>query len=130
MENNIKNETLENFFITKYKELESQNIELKKENERLLKMEKLLDKKEQMLKSLFSNCEIVCYDDLSDKFKDLETTINMKLSCKFLDYDIKNGVYKYDDTIGSNFIDAIIIYGSSKISEKTRNSLINARGKD
>ena len=129
MENNNKNETLENFFITKYKELENQNIELKKENERLLKMEKLLDKKEQMLKSLFSNCEIVCYDDLNDKFKDLETTINMKLSCKFLDYDIKNGVYKYDDTIGSNFIDAIIIYGSSKISETTRNSLINARGK-
>ena len=121
MEQN-KNETLESFFIEKYKKIEEENeklkIELKEKNE----IKKALDNEIAMIRALVSNAETTVVEDF-EKVK-----ISFRSTFDFSQIDLENGVYLRNDTIGSKFLDFMLIYG--KLAPDIKEKLIKFRKKE
>lgn len=121
MEQN-KNETLESFFIEKYKKIEEENEKLKKEIEEKNKIKKALDNEIAMIKALVSNAETTIVEDF-EKVK-----ISFRSTFDFSQIDLENGVYLRNDTIGSKFLDFMLIYG--KLVPDIKEKLIKFRKKE
>lgn len=121
MEQN-KNETLESFFIEKYKKIEEENEKLKKEIEEKNEIKKALDNEIAMIKALVSNAETTIVEDF-EKVK-----ISFRSTFDFSQIDLENGVYLRNDTIGSKFLDFMLIYG--KLVPDIKEKLIKFRKKE
>lgn len=121
MEQN-KNETLESFFIEKYKKIEEENEKLKKEIKEKNEIKKVLDNEIAMIRALVSNAETTVVENF-EKVK-----ISFRSTFDFSQIDLENGVYLRNDTIGSKFLDFMLIYG--KLSPDIKEKLIKFRKKE